>query len=84
MHSIDRDGDPTWRATSSSGGTQPRRNVGSICLGDQWNFFPLMVSKKTQKLSLLFFLALLERPAGIYILYYYKMILPQLFIQPSE
>ena len=28
MHSIDRDGDPTWRATSSSGGTQPRRNVG--------------------------------------------------------
>ena len=27
MHSIDRDGDPTWRATSSSGGTQPRRNV---------------------------------------------------------
>ena len=27
MHSIDRDGDPTWRATSSSGGTQPRRIV---------------------------------------------------------
>ena len=28
MHSIDRDGDRTWRATSSSGGTQPRRIVG--------------------------------------------------------
>ena len=27
MHSIDRDGDPPWRATSSSGGTQPRRFV---------------------------------------------------------
>ena len=29
MHSIDRDGDPTWRATYSSGGTQPRRKVGT-------------------------------------------------------
>ena len=28
MHSIDKDGGPTWRATSSSGGTQPRRIVG--------------------------------------------------------
>ena len=27
MHSIDSDSDPTWRATSSSGGTQPRRFV---------------------------------------------------------
>ena len=29
MHSIDRDGHPTWRATSSSGGTQPRRFIDS-------------------------------------------------------
>ena len=32
MHSIDRDGDPMWRATSSSGGTQPRRNVGRMVI----------------------------------------------------
>ena len=30
MHSIDKDGGPTWRATSSSGGTQPCRIVGRI------------------------------------------------------
>ena len=29
MHSIDKDGGPTWRATSSSGGTQPCR-IGRI------------------------------------------------------
>ena len=28
MHSIDKDGGPTWRATSNSGGTQPCRIVG--------------------------------------------------------
>ena len=36
MHSIDRDGGPTWRATSSSGGTQPRRNVGRNCYIGCW------------------------------------------------
>ena len=27
MHSIDKDGGPTWRATSSSGGTQPHKAI---------------------------------------------------------
>ena len=32
MHSIDRDGDPTWRATSSRGGTQPRSVASTFVL----------------------------------------------------
>ncbi|GFR58292.1 hypothetical protein ElyMa_000026100 [Elysia marginata] len=46
MHSIDNNGDPMWRATSSSGGAQPRRN--SPCETVGCFVWPLQVSLRTR------------------------------------
>ena len=48
MHSIDKDGGPTWRATSNSGGTQPCRIVG--CFPDSFKCAVYYVSFTWHKL----------------------------------